>query len=134
MSGSLAQLSVATAQGQTQLVRQLLKVRKFPPYFNQLFFQSAAYRRTRLKAVSSQTQETADLAEFESQTLYAADKSQRFDIVFPILAEASLRPWRPREQSIALVKAHLIHAEADPFPNSAGLHCSCSLPITYLLR
>src|ERR1700730_8002256 len=48
MSGSLAQLSVAIAQGQTQLVLQLLKVGKFPLYISELFFQSAAHRCTRL--------------------------------------------------------------------------------------
>jgi len=88
MSGSLAQLSVATAQGQTQLVLQLLKVGKFPLHVGELFFQSAADRCTRLQAVSSQIQETANLTEFESQALYAADKSQRLDVDFAVPPEA----------------------------------------------
>jgi hypothetical protein len=56
-------------------VLQLLKVSKFPLDMDQLFFQSAAHRRTRLQAISSQPQETSDLAEFESQALYTPDKS-----------------------------------------------------------
>jgi hypothetical protein len=122
MSRSLAQLSVATAQGQTQLVVQLLKVGKFPLYISQLLFQSAAHRGTRLQAVSSQAQETVNFAEFESQTLHAADKSQRFDIVFPILAEASRRPRGPRQQGIALVEANRVNAKTDLFRDHANLH------------
>src|SRR5260370_12163351 len=127
MSRSLAHLFVASAQSYSQLVPQLLQVGKFPLYINQLFFQSAAHRCTRLQAVSPQTQETANLAEFESQTLYPPDKSQRFDIIFLILAEASLRPWRPREQGIALVAAHRLnpppHLFSDPttFPPPPSL-------------
>jgi hypothetical protein len=56
-------------------VLQLLKVSKFPLDMDQLFFQSAAHRRTRLQAISSEPQETSDLAEFESQALYTPDKS-----------------------------------------------------------
>src|SRR5260370_2594787 len=122
MSRSLAHLFVATAQSYSQLVLQLLQVGKFPLYSNQLFFQSAAHRCTRLQAVSPQTQETANLAEFESQTLYPPDKSQRFDIIFLILAEASLRPWRPREQGIALVEADRVNAETDLFRDDTNLH------------
>ncbi|MFZ0334581.1 MAG: hypothetical protein WBE47_13960, partial [Candidatus Acidiferrales bacterium] len=75
MSRSLAQLPVATSQGQTQLVLQLLKVSKFPLHVSQLFFQTATHRSAWLQAVSSQTQQTADFVEFESQSLYAADES-----------------------------------------------------------
>jgi len=74
MSRPFAQLSVASAQSQTQLALQLVKIGKFPLYVRELFFQSAAHWRTRLKAASPQVQETANLAEFESQALYAADK------------------------------------------------------------
>jgi hypothetical protein len=59
---------------------------------NQFFFQSAAHRRTRLQATSSQTQETAYLREVESQSLDAADESQRLDVAFAVLTEAPLRP------------------------------------------
>ncbi len=76
---------------------QLLKVRKFPMNINQFFFQSAAHRRTRLQAVSSQTQETTYLAEFESQALDAAYESQRLDIAFAVLTEAPLCPRCPRQ-------------------------------------
>jgi len=76
-------------------VFQLLKVRKFPLYINQFFFQSAAHPRTRLQAASSQTQETAYLREFESQALDAAYESQRLDVAFTVLTEASLRPRCP---------------------------------------
>src|SRR6266403_2549837 len=54
MSRSFAHLSVATAQGQTQLVLQHVKVSKFPLYVRELFFQSAPHRRTRLQAASPQ--------------------------------------------------------------------------------
>jgi hypothetical protein len=78
-------------------VFQLLKVRKFPLYINQFFFQSAAHRRTRLQAASSQTQETAYLREFESQALDAAYESQRLDVAFAVLTEAPVRPRCPRQ-------------------------------------
>jgi hypothetical protein len=48
MSGPLAELSVATAQGQTQIALQLVKVGKFLLYVKELFFQSAAHWGTRL--------------------------------------------------------------------------------------
>jgi hypothetical protein len=92
MSGSLAQLLVATAQSQSQLVLQLAELGKFPLYVRQLFSQPAPHGRTGLQAASAQIQQTADLAEFESQTLHASDKSQCLDIGFPILAESSLPP------------------------------------------
>ena len=60
---------------------QLLKVGKLPLYVRELFFQSAAHWRTRLQAVSPQIQESANLAEFESQALYTADKSQCLHVV-----------------------------------------------------
>src|SRR5216684_1465859 len=88
MSVSLAQLFVATAQSQSQLVLQLVKVVKFPLYIGQLFLQSALHRCTRLQPIPSQPQEPSDLAEFETQTLYAADKSQRLNVVLVVLTEA----------------------------------------------
>jgi hypothetical protein len=78
-------------------VFQLLKVRKFPLYINQFFFQSAAHRRTRLQAASSQTQETTYLPEFESQALNAAYESQHLNVAFAVLTEAPLRPRCPRQ-------------------------------------
>src|SRR6266478_1860683 len=94
ISGSLAQLSVATAQGQTQLVLQLVKVGKFPLYIRELFFQSAAHQCARLQAVSSQIQEAANLAEFESQALHAADKSECVHVAFSVLTESTPGSWR----------------------------------------
>jgi len=85
MSVLLAQLSVATAQSQSQLVLQLVKVVKFPLNIGQLFLQPTLHRRTRLQPIPSQPQEPSDLAEFESQTLYATDKSQRLNVVLAVL-------------------------------------------------
>jgi len=126
MSISRAQFFVAAAQGQAQLVLQLLKVRKFLLDIGQLFFQSTPHRRARLQAGSSQTQESTDLAEFESQALYAADKSQRIDVVLRVLTEASLSPRGPRQQSVALIEPNRVNAEADPFRHDANLHDPCS--------
>src|SRR6266478_3124717 len=122
MSGSLAQLSVATAQGQTQLVLQLLKVGKFPLHVGELFFQSAADRCTRLQAVSSQIQETANLTEFESQTLYAADKSECLHVALGVLTESPLCSRWSWEQGIAFVEANRVNAEANLLRDDANLH------------
>src|SRR5260370_17449383 len=105
-----------------------MKVGKFPLYIDQLFFQSAAHRGTRLQASPSQIQEASDLAEFESQTLHATDKSQRLDIVLAVLSETALRSRGSRHQGVALVEPNRINAEADPFPNCADLHWSGSSP------
>src|SRR5437879_4412603 len=110
MSVSLAQLFVATAQSQSQLMLQLVKVVKFPLYIGQLFLQSALHRCTRLQAVPSQPQESSDLTEFESQALYSADDGQRLCVVFCIPTEASLCPGRPRKQPFTLIKADRINA------------------------
>src|SRR5260370_962878 len=91
MSGSLAQLFVATAQGQTQLVLKLVEVGKFPLHIREVFFQSAAHRRTRLQPIPSQPQKRSNLAEFESQALHAADKSERVHVAFGVSTEATLR-------------------------------------------
>src|SRR5713101_3489437 len=131
MSGSLAQLFVATAQSQTQLVLQLVKVGKFPLYIRELFFQSVAHRCTRLQAVSSQVQETANLAEFESQALHAADKSERVHVAFGVSTESALRSWRSREQCIALVKPNRVNAETNLLRDDANLHAiGSSLDVT----
>jgi hypothetical protein len=122
MSWSLPQLSVATAQRQTQLVLQLLKVGKFPLYVRKLFLQSAAHRCTRLQAVSSQIQETANLAEFESQALYAADKSECLHVALGVSTESTLRSWRSREQCIAFVEPNRVNAETNLLCDDANLH------------
>src|SRR5260370_5509972 len=126
MSGSLAQLSVATAQGQTQFVLQLLKVGKFPLYVGELFFQVAAHRCTRLQAVSSQIQETANLAEFESQALYAADESECLHVALGVSTESTLRSLRSREQGIAFVEPNRVNAETNLLRDDANLHYLCS--------
>src|SRR5437667_11504241 len=122
MSVSLAQLFVATAQSQSQLILQLVKVVKFPLYIGQLFLQSTLHLCTRLQAVPSQPQESSDLTEFESQTLYAADEGQRLYVVFCIPTEASLCPGRSRKQTVALVKANRVHAEPNLLGDDADLH------------
>jgi hypothetical protein len=103
-------------------VLQLVKVVEFPPDIGQLLSQAPLHRRTRLQAAASQPQEPSNLAEFESQALDSTDKTQRFDIAFAVLAEASLRPWRPQEQGIALVEANCVNAQPDPFCDDANLH------------
>jgi hypothetical protein len=122
MSVLLAQLSVATAQSQSQLVLQLVKVVKFPLYIGQLFLQPTLHRRTRLQPIPSQPQEPSDLAEFESQTLYAADKSQRLNVVLAVLTEAPLCSWGARQQGIALVEANRVNAQTDLLRDGADLH------------
>src|SRR6266481_5955081 len=112
----------AMSVSQSQLVLQLVKVVKFPLYIGQLFLQSALHRCTRLQAVPSQPQEPSDLAEFESQALYAADEGQRLDIIFAVPPEASLRPRRSRKQTVALVKSNRVNAEADLLCDDADLH------------
>jgi hypothetical protein len=122
MSVPLLQLFVATAQSHPQLVLQLVKVVKFPSYVGQLFLQPALHRRTRLQAIPSQPQEPSDLAELESQTLYAADEGKSLDIIFAVSPEAPLCPGRPREQTVALVKSNRVNAEADFLCDDADLH------------
>jgi len=122
MSVSLAQLFVAVAESQTQFVLQLLKGDKFPLYIGQLFLQPTLHRPTRLQAIPSQPQEPSDLAEFESQALYAAHEGQRLDSVFAVRPEASLCPGRSRKQTVALVKANRVHAEPNLLGDDADLH------------
>jgi hypothetical protein len=101
---------------------QLVKVNKFPLYVSQLFLQPTLHRRTRLQAIPSQPQEPSDLAEFESQALYTADKSQRLDVVFAVPPEAPLCPGRPREQTVAFVEPNRVNAEPNLFRDDANLH------------
>jgi|SRR6266571_8510192 len=95
MRGALTEFLVATAQGHLQLAFKLLKIGKFLPHVSQLFLQFVPYRRARLQAASSQTQQPSNLAELKSQTLYAAYETQCLYVVFTVLAEAAFRPWGP---------------------------------------
>jgi hypothetical protein len=122
MSGPLAQLFVATTQGHSQFVLQLMKVAKFPLHIGQLLFQSALHRRTRLQAIPPQPQESSDLAEFEPQALHAANKGQRLDIILAVPAKTSLRPGRPRKQAVTFIKTNRINAQPDLFRDHANLH------------
>src|SRR5258707_582700 len=122
MSVPLAQLFVATTQGQSQFVPQLMKVAKFPLHIGQLLFQSTLHRRTGLQAIPPQPQKSSDLGEFEPQALRAANKLQRLDIVFAIPAKTSLRPGRPRKQAITFIKTNRINARRDLFRDDANLH------------
>jgi hypothetical protein len=96
-------------------VLQLVKVVKFPPHVRELFFQSATHRRARLQTVTSQIQESANLAKFEPEALYAADKSEYLHVGFCVWTESALGSWRSREQSIAFVESNRINAEANFF-------------------
>jgi hypothetical protein len=92
MSVLFPHLSLTTAQSQKKFVFQLVKIREFALYVGQFFLQPSLHRRTRLQAIPSQSQKSADLAELESQALYAADKGQSLDICFGVPPETSLRP------------------------------------------
>jgi len=65
MSVPLTHLSLTTAQSQTKFVFQLVKVREFAVYVGQFFLQPTLHRHTRLQAIPSQSQKSADLAELE---------------------------------------------------------------------
>jgi hypothetical protein len=99
-----------------------LKVGKFSLHVSQLFVQSAAHRRARLQAVSSQTQETSNFVEFETQTLYSAYESQCLQVVFTVLPEAALRPGSAAKQGVSLIKANRVDAETDLFRDDSNLH------------
>jgi hypothetical protein len=122
MNGSLAQFFVTTAQSQTQFVLQLVKVGKFPLYVRELFFQSAAHRRTRLQPIASQPQKRANLAEFESQALYTANKSECLHVALGVLTESPLCSRWSWEQCIAFVESNRVNAETDSFRDDANLH------------
>jgi len=122
MSGSLAQLFVATTQSQTQLTLQFLKVAKFSPHIDQFFFQAPTHRCARLQARPSQIQEALNLAEFESQALRTADKSQCLNVVFAVLPEAARCPSWSRQQGAALIESNRVDAEANPLCDGANLH------------
>jgi len=99
-----------------------LKVRKFSLHVSQLFVQSAAHWSARLQAVSSQTQETSNFVEFETQALYSAYESQCLQVVFTVLAKASLRPGSAPQQGISLIKANCIHAQSNFLCDDTNLH------------
>src|SRR6266478_4191779 len=117
-----SQLFVATAQRQLQFALQLLQVFQFLPDISQLCLQPAAHGRARLHPASAQTQKSSNFAKFESQTLYAPDKGQSFDVPFTVLAKASLGPTRPGQQRIALVEANRINTQSDFSGDDADLH------------
>src|SRR5882724_2766466 len=121
-----AQLFVATAQRRLQFALQLLQVFQFLPDISQLCLQAAAHGRTRLHPASTQTQKSSNFAKFESQTLFAPDKGQSFDVPFTVLAKTSLGPTRPGQQRIALVEANRINTQPDFFGDDADLHGSDS--------
>jgi len=110
MSEALTHLSVATAQCQSQLVLQFVKIGELLLHIGELFFQSAAHGRTRLKLIPSQPQQCSHLAELESQTLDTANKSESFHIAFSVLTESTLRSWGSREQCIAFVESNRVNA------------------------
>jgi len=103
-------------------VLQLVKVGKFPLHIRELFFQSAAHRRTRLQSIPSQPQKRPDLTEFESQALYTANKSESLHVALSVLTESTLRSCGSREQCIAFVESNRVNAEADLLCDDANLH------------
>src|SRR5258708_6861238 len=69
-----------------------------------------------------QIQEASDLAEFESETLYAADKGQRLNVFLFVLTEAPFCSWGPRQQGVALVEPNRVNTKADLLCDDANLH------------
>ena len=65
---------------------------------------------------------SSNLAEFESQALHAADKSESVHVAFGVSTESTLRSWRSREQCIALVESNRVNAETDLLRDDANLH------------
>jgi hypothetical protein len=97
----LAKFLVTAAQSRTQFALQLLQICQLLPNIRQLRLQAPPHRRTRLHSASAQIQKAPDFAELESQTLYATDEGQRFDITVDVLAKASRRPGRLGQQSMS---------------------------------
>src|SRR5712664_856203 len=122
MSVSLAQLFIATAQSQAQLVLQFVKVAKFPLHVGKLFLKAALHRRARLQAIPSQPQEPPNLAQFESQALHAAHEGQRFYVVLAVSSEATFRSWRSWQQAVALVETNCVKAEQDLLCDDHNMH------------
>jgi len=122
MSVPFVQLSLATAQSQSQFVLEPMKVGKFLPDIRELFLQSTLHRRTRLQAICPQSQERSNLAEPEAQALDATDKGQRLHLVFTVSPETSRRPGRRWKQTVALVEANRINAEPNLSCDDANLH------------
>jgi hypothetical protein len=96
MGSGFAQFSVATAERHSQLVLKFLKVRKLPSHVNKLGSQSTPHGCAWLQMTATKTQQTLNLAKFESQPLYATNESQNLNFTFAVLAEASLRSWCSR--------------------------------------
>src|SRR5713226_2017339 len=113
---------------------ELLEVSTLSLHIEEFFFQSATHGRARFQAGASQIQETSDLAEFESETLHATDKSQRLDVALAVLAEAPLRPRGLAQQGAALVEPNRINAEPNLFCDDANLHRLGSSPRSYTLE
>ncbi|MGA7626202.1 MAG: hypothetical protein WCA91_21765 [Candidatus Acidiferrales bacterium] len=131
---SLAQLFVAAAQSQAQLVLQFLKVAKFPLHIGKLFLQTALHRSARLQAIPSQPQKPPDLGQFESEALHAAHEGQGFYVVLAVSSEATFGSWRFWQQAVALVEPNRVNAEPDLFCDDANLHGRNSSPKRYILE
>jgi hypothetical protein len=84
--------------------------------------QSAAHRRTRLQPIPSQPQKGSDLAEFESQALYTANKGQRFYVALGVLPESTRCSRCSREQCNAFAESNRVNAKTDLFRDDANLH------------
>src|SRR5579885_2925809 len=113
---------------------KLLEVCNLPSHIPEFCLQSTPHRCTRLHVASPQIQQTSNLAEFESQALDAAYESQRFDIAFAVLAEASLRPWRARQQCAALVEPNRIGRQPYSLCNATNVHRFAPLFRIYTLE
>src|SRR6266481_6797795 len=101
---------------------KLLEVCELPSYIGELCLQSTPHWCARLQTASPQIQQASNLAEFESQALHPAYESQRFDIAFAVLAEASLGSWRTREQRATLVESNRIGSEPNLLCNATNVH------------
>jgi hypothetical protein len=75
-----------------------------------------------LQAASSQVQQSPYLAEREPQALHTPYESQRFDITFPILSEATVCSRRFRQQGGTLVGANGVRSQANSLCQPANMH------------
>jgi hypothetical protein len=105
-----------------QFSLEFLQPFQFLSYVDQLRLQATAHRRARLHPASPQTQKAPDLAQFESQSLYAPDEGQSFNVSFAVLAKAAWRPSRSWQQRIALVEANRVNAHSYSFGDDTNLH------------
>src|SRR5258708_940861 len=117
-----AQLLIATAQRHLQFTLQLLQVFQFVPDIGQLRLQAAAHGRSRVHPASPRIQKSSNFTKLESQTLYAPDEGQCFDITFAVTAKASLRPGRSGQQRIALIKTNRVNTQPNFLSDEANLH------------